>query len=112
MIVALAALEAEVITPETRFFCPGHLVLGDGRFHCWKRYGHGHVDLERGIAESCDVYFYEVARKVGIDRISEMANRFGLGVELGLDIPGERRGLMPTRAWKKDRKSTRLNSSH
>lgn len=101
MVVALAALEAKVVAPETSFFCPGHLELGDGKFHCWKRHGHGRVDLKRGIAESCDVYFYEIARKVGIDRIAEMANRFGLGVELGLETPGERRGLVPTRAWKR-----------
>jgi penicillin-binding protein 2 len=100
MIVALAALEAGVITENSPFFCRGHLTLGDGKFHCWKRQGHGHTDLGKGIAESCDVYFYEVARRVGIDRIAEMAKRFGLGENLDLDIPGARPGLMPTRAWK------------
>ena len=101
MIVALAALEAGLITPQTSFFCPGFLDLGDGRFHCWRRSGHGHVELNRGIAESCDVYFYEVARRVGIDNIARMANKFGLGTELGLDTPGERSGLIPTKAWKR-----------
>ncbi|MBO6784347.1 MAG: penicillin-binding protein 2 [Alphaproteobacteria bacterium] len=101
MIVALAALEEGLITPQTSFFCPGHLELGDGKFHCWKRHGHGHVDLNRSLAESCDVYYYEVARKVGIDKIAKMAARFGLGTELGLDVPGERAGLIPTKAWKR-----------
>lgn len=101
MIVALAALEEGVITPRSRFFCSGHMEVGDGRFHCWRREGHGHVDLERGIAESCDVYFYEIARKIGIDKIAKMAERFGLGTKLSLDVPGERAGLIPTKSWKR-----------
>lgn len=101
MVVALAALEEGVITPKTSFFCPGHLELGDGKFHCWKRHGHGHVDLVRSISESCDVYYYEIARKVGIDKIAEMSARFGLGTDLGLDVPGERTGLVPTKSWKR-----------
>lgn len=101
MMVALAALEAGVINENTSFFCRGHLTLGDGKFHCWKRQGHGHTDLAKGIQQSCDVYFYEVARRVGIDRIAEMATRFGLGQSHDLDIPGERAGLIPTRAWKR-----------
>ncbi len=101
MMVALAALEDGLITPRTSYHCPGHLELGDGKFHCWRRTGHGHVSLDRGIAESCDVYFYEVAKRVGIDRIAAMARRFGLGEELGLDMAGERAGLIPTKAWKR-----------
>ncbi|MEL0012917.1 MAG: penicillin-binding protein 2, partial [Alphaproteobacteria bacterium] len=101
MVVALAALENGVTTSNSSYFCPGHLEVGDGKFHCWKRYGHGHVDLARGIAESCDVYFYEIARKVGIDKIAKMAARFGLGNDLGLDVPGERAGLIPTKSWKR-----------
>jgi len=101
MIVALAALEEGVITPRSRYFCSGHMEVGDGRFHCWRREGHGHVDLERGIAESCDVYFYEIARKIGIDTIAKMAERFGLGSKLALDVPGERSGLIPTKSWKR-----------
>jgi penicillin-binding protein 2 len=101
MIVALAALEEGVVSAQSSFFCPGHIEVGDGKFHCWRRQGHGHVDLSRGIAESCDVYFYEIARKVGIDKISKMAMRFGLGEDLGLDVPGERSGLIPTKAWKR-----------
>ena len=101
MIVALAALEEGVITPRSRYFCSGHMEVGDGRFHCWRPEGHGHVDLERGIAESCDVYFYEIARKIGIDTIAKMAERFGLGTKLALDSPGERSGLIPTKSWKR-----------
>jgi penicillin-binding protein 2 len=101
MIVALAALEAGLVTTETDYFCPGYLEVGDGKFHCWRRHGHGHVNLDRGIAESCDVYFYEVARRVGIDNIARMASKFGLGAKLGMDTPGERAGLIPTKAWKR-----------
>lgn len=100
MMVALAALKAGVIDPNTSFFCSGSLTLGDGKFHCWKRQGHGHTVLSKGITQSCDVYFYEVSRRVGIDRIAEMATRFGFGQSLDLDLPGSRPGLMPTRAWK------------
>jgi penicillin-binding protein 2 len=99
--VALAALEAGVITPETRVNCPGHYELGNARFHCWKHGGHGPMALRDGIKHSCDVYFFEVARRVGIDRIAAMAKRFGLGASLGIEIPGERAGLIPTSAWKK-----------
>jgi len=100
MMVGLAALEARVATPAERVFCPGHMDLGDTRFHCWRRGGHGGVDLRSAIKFSCDVYFYEMARRVGIDRIAAMANRFGLGVDLGIELPGARRGLVPTRAWR------------
>ena len=100
MIVALASLEAGVIDENTEFFCNGKLRLGDGLFHCWKRQGHGRVRFMRGIRESCDVYFYELAKRVGIDRIAAVAERFGLGQTLGLDLPGERGGLIPTREWK------------
>jgi len=100
--VALAALERGVITPAQRIFCPGYYTLGDARFHCWRKHGHGWVDLHTGISRSCDVYFYELARRLGVDRISQMANRLGLGGVHDLDLPGERAGLMPTRKWKLD----------
>ena len=98
--VALAALEAGVITPDTRVNCPGHYELGNTVFHCWKKGGHGSMDLHNGIKHSCDVYFFEVARRVGIDRIADMAKRFGLGSKVGIDIPGEVSGLIPTTEWK------------
>ncbi len=100
MLVALAALEAGTITPEQRVFCPGFMVLGNNRFHCWKKHGHGSVDLVDSLKHSCDVYYYEIARRTGVDRIAEMAKRFGLGVETGIDLPGERSGVIPTRQWK------------
>lgn len=100
MAVALAGLEAGVITPGDHIGCPGWLDLGDTRFHCWRKGGHGMLDLRGGLKNSCDVYFYEVARRVGIDHIAAMANRLGLGVELELDLPGQRTGLIPTREWR------------
>ncbi len=100
MVVALAALEKGVITPATKIYCSGSVSLGDAKFHCWKKHGHGLLDLKAGIAQSCDSYFYEVARRTGIDAISAMANRLGLGHKLGIDLPNEKPGLMPTRDWK------------
>lgn len=99
-VVALAALEAGVITPETAIGCPGHYDLGSATFHCWKRGGHGTVRVREAIKESCDVFFYEAARRTGIDRLGAMAQRFGFGDPLGLDLPGERGGLVPSREWK------------
>ncbi len=100
MVVALAALEKGVITPATKVYCSGSVSLGDAKFHCWKKHGHGLLDLKTGIAQSCDSYFYEVARRTGIDAISAMARRLGLGLKLGIDLPNEKPGLMPTRDWK------------
>lgn len=100
MLVGLAALEAGMVGPDTRFYCPGHLELGDTRFHCWKRPGHGSLDMVSAIEQSCDVYFYEVAKRIGIDRIEAMAKRLGLGQLLDIDLPGERAGLIPSREWK------------
>ena len=101
MMVAMAALEAGIIDPDTTFFCKGKVILGDAEFNCWRKGGHGPVSVVRGIRESCDVFFYETARRVGVDRIAEMARRFGLGARVGIDMPGERPGLIPTAAWKK-----------
>ncbi len=100
MVVALAALEARVATPFDRVFCPGHFDLGDTRFHCWNRNGHGSVDMRTSLKVSCDVYYYEIARRVGINRIAAMARRLGLGVDLEIELPGTRRGLVPTREWR------------
>ena len=100
MVVALAALEARVTTPGERIYCPGHLDFGDTRFHCWNRSGHGGMDMRSAIKLSCDVYFYEMARRVGINRIAAMGRRFGMGVDLEVELPGTRRGLMPTREWR------------
>ncbi|HUI34483.1 MAG TPA: penicillin-binding protein 2 [Stellaceae bacterium] len=99
-VVALAALESGAITPDTAVNCPGYLELGDATFHCWQKGGHGTVRLHDAIKKSCDVFFYETARRAGIDRIAAMARRFGFGEPLGLDISGERAGLIPDRDWK------------
>jgi penicillin-binding protein 2 len=101
MLTALAALEARDITPEMRVFCSGHTQLGSIKFHCWKKEGHGAQDLVNGIKNSCDVYFYEVARRVGYEKIAEMARKFGLGEPTGIDLPGEKGGIIPNKAWKK-----------
>ncbi len=101
MAVLLAALDKGVISPSTKFFCKGYIELGNAKFHCWKKYGHGNIAARMAIAQSCDVYFYEIAKRTGIDRIAEMANRLGLGVELGIDLPGEHTGLIPTKRWKR-----------
>jgi penicillin-binding protein 2 len=100
MAVALAGLEAKVITAFDTVSCPGYLDFGDRRFHCWSKYGHGSVDLKGGLKYSCDVYFYEVARRTGIDRIAAMSNRLGLGVPLDIELPGTRKGFIPTRGWR------------
>ena len=100
MVVALAALEARVTSPGERVSCPGHFDLGESRFHCWNRGGHGGMDMRSAIKLSCDVYFYEMAKRLGINRIAAMARRFGLGVDLDIELPGTRRGLMPTREWR------------
>jgi penicillin-binding protein 2 len=100
MIVALAALEARVARPGDIVSCPGHLDFGNNRFHCHQRRGHGGMNMRTAIMASCDVYFYELARRVGMDRIAAMGNRFGMGVDLEIELPGSRRGLMPTRGWR------------
>lgn len=100
MVVALAGLEAKAISPYDKINCPGFLDLGDTRFHCWSKGGHGLLDLHGGIKNSCDVFFYETARRTGIDRIAAMANRFGLGVPLDIELPGARKGFVPTREWR------------
>jgi penicillin-binding protein 2 len=82
--------------------CTGSMTLGNNVFHCWswKKGGHGHVDLKRGIAVSCDIFFYEAARRLGIDKMHDAAITMGLGAKTGIELPGERPGLIPSREWK------------
>ncbi|MEQ9694316.1 penicillin-binding protein 2 [Shimia sp. SDUM112013] len=101
MVTGLAALEAGLFDAEDTVWCPGHLEVSNRRFHCWKRGGHGHVNLETALRESCDVYFYEIALELGIDRISAMADKLGLGHKFDLPLSGIARGLNPTKEWKK-----------
>jgi len=100
MMTAMAAIEAGIIGPDDTVYCPGHLEVGGRRFHCWKRSGHGWVDLETSLKSSCDVYYYDMALKVGIEKISAMANRFGLGVKHDLALSSVNSGLTPTKEWK------------
>ena len=100
MIVVLAALEAG-INPDHEVMCPGYYELGNARFHCWRRRGHGVLDMMGSLKHSCDVYIYDLARRVGIDAIAAVARRFGLGDPVGIDLPGERGGTIPTQAWKR-----------
>ncbi len=101
MMVALAALKEGVITADEEVTCRGHMELGNQRFHCWKRAGHGRVNLRDSLKQSCDVYYYELAQRIGIEKIAEMARQFGLGDRLALPLNGIAAGLMPTKAWKK-----------
>jgi len=101
MVVAAAAIDSGLVEADLRIRCTGKTTLGNHDFHCWKRRGHGYVDLRRAIMHSCDTYFYEIAKRIGIDRIAAMANQFGLGDTLGFEVPGEKPGLVPTRGWKR-----------
>lgn len=105
IITAAAALEEGVIEPDTKVNCSGGISYGKWSFGCWKKGGHGSVDLHRAIVESCDVYFYELGRRLGIDRIYRYATAFGLGKETGVELMSvkERQGLIPNTMWKKEK---------
>jgi penicillin-binding protein 2 len=103
MVTALAALEAGAITTSTTVYCPGHYEVGGRKFHCWRSSGHGKVSLDRALGESCDVFFYDIAMKVGIDKIAEMGRRLGLGERHDLPMSAITDGLMPNKAWKQER---------
>jgi penicillin-binding protein 2 len=100
IIVAIAALEEGVVTPDRKFNCPGYFVLGNGRWKCWKHTGHGHVNLSSALELSCDVYFYNIGNLIGIDRISKWGRLFGLGERTGLDLNMELPGISPSTEWK------------
>lgn len=99
-VIALAALEEKVVTPQTSFNCTGSFQLGTQRFGCHKRTGHGSVSLRKAMAQSCDVYFYQVGIELGVNRIAKYAFALGLGGKLGFDVNVERPGLVPTEEWK------------
>ena len=101
MVTALAALEAGSITPDDTFWCPGHLDISGRRFHCWKRAGHGWLPLQMALTQSCDVFFYEISQRVGIEKITAMANKLGLGVHHDLPLSAVADGLTPTKDWKR-----------
>ncbi len=100
MITALAALESGVAKERTVVHCPGHFEYGTDKFHCWKRNGHGNVDIVEALMKSCDTYFYKLSLDIGIDRIAKTARRFGLGQTYNFDLPEERDGLIPDKDWK------------
>ncbi|WP_321364939.1 penicillin-binding protein 2 [uncultured Celeribacter sp.] len=100
MVTAMAALEAEVTTPDETVRCLGHTEVGGRRFHCWKRAGHGNVNLVGSLRHSCDVYYYEMAQRAGIENIAEMGRRLGLGQTYDLPLSGINSGLMPDKQWK------------
>ncbi len=100
MITAMAGLITGAVDKDTVFYCPGHFYFGKRRYHCWKRSGHGAVNLQRAISESCDVYFYQVGLLVGVDKLAEVANKFGLGHKSGIEMEHEKGGLTPTKDWK------------
>ena len=103
MVTALAALEAGAITVDHKVSCPGYLEIGGRRFHCWSRRGHGTVGLTRSFAESCDVFYYDIAQRVGIDAIAAMGRKLGLGQRLEIPMSAITEGNMPDKAWKQER---------
>ena len=107
MIVGLAALEAGVASSKETVYCPGHFMLGNHQFNCWKGGGHGHMNYHTAIEQSCDTYFYTMADRLGIARITEMAKRFGLGEVYNTGLIGEKSGLIPDPDWKMKRHKQR-----
>jgi penicillin-binding protein 2 len=103
VVTAIAGLEEGVIGPDTTADCRGSIRLGRRRYHCWRRGGHGEVDFHRALVESCDVYFYQVGRAVGVDRLAYYARALGFGRKTGIEFGNESAGLVPTSAWKERR---------
>ncbi len=100
IVMAAAALEEGVVTRRSAFYCPGYLSIYDSVFRCNKPAGHGMVDLHRALAQSCNVYFYQVGVRLEIDRIARWSRRLGLGAPAGIDLPHEVSGLVPSSEWK------------
>jgi penicillin-binding protein 2 len=103
IVTAIAGLESGMITPDTQFICKGAFPYGNRDFRCWKEGGHGAISLHRAIVESCDIYFYQVGLKVGVDLIAHYANEFNLGRVTGISLPHEKPGTVPSSSWKKKR---------
>lgn len=97
--MAVGALNAGAITEQTTFFCPGSAEFYGRSFSCWLKGGHGSLSLTEAIRHSCNVYFYNVGRRMGVDRIAEAAEALGLGAKTGIDLPGEKEGVIPSEAW-------------
>ena len=103
MVAALAALEEGVIDEEEEIMCRGYIEVGNRRFHCWKRGGHGRMNMTDGLKQSCDVYYYEISQRIGIEKMALMARRFGFGAKPPLALPSLSSGLVPNKQWKFDR---------
>lgn len=105
--IALAGLEYETINPQQTLLCPGYYQIPgvSHRYRDWKKGGHGSVSLNKAITESCDVYFYRLAAMLGIDHIHDFLQKFGFGEKSGIDLVGEKAGLLPSREWKRDQKN-------
>ena len=103
IVTAIAGLESGMITPDTQLTCSGAYPYGNRDFRCWKEGGHGTLSLHRAIVESCDIFFYQVGLKVGVDRIAHYANELGLGRATGIRLPHEKPGIVPSSSWKKKR---------
>jgi penicillin-binding protein 2 len=103
IITAMAGLEEGVIDEKTTLVCPGYYKFGDREYRCWKKGGHGSVNVGRAISESCDVFFYQVGLRLGVDRLASYAKAAGLGAATGIQLEQESGGLIPTAAWKKRR---------
>ncbi len=100
--VAIAGLEEGVVNRDATYFCPGHFTLGNARWACHKAGGHGRINVVDALAVSCDVYFYNLGRDLGVERIADWSHRLGLGVATGIDLPQEDTGLIPTPEWKEE----------
>lgn len=103
IVTAIAALEEKVIDEKTTFDCPGYLNFGNRVFRCWRKSGHGGVNVRQALAQSCDVFFYHVGTELGVDRLAWYARACGLGGLTGIDLASESKGLVPTATWKKSR---------
>jgi penicillin-binding protein 2 len=103
MLVGMAGIESGEFNTSSTVFCPGHFMLGDHRFNCWKPEGHGTMNFHDAVVQSCDTYFYTVAQRIGINRFAEMARRFGLGRMYDIGLIGEKAGIIPDPDWKMNR---------
>ena len=105
VMMAAAALETKTVTPSTSIYCNGGYQFGRRVYHDWKAGGHGSMDLRHALVQSCDVYFYTVGQRMGIETIASFAHQFGLGEETGIELPSERVGIVPSEAWKRKAKN-------
>lgn len=111
IVTAVAALEEKVVDKKGKVLCHGGLKYGDRLFGCWRRGGHGAMDIVHGLAQSCDVFFYTMGLRLGIDKLAKYAKLFGLGAETGIELPGEKKGLIPTTDWKLKARKAAWNKS-